>query len=148
MLDYQHFEIERSGDGNRYDRISDIASHGNGSYDAVDEAPLPGYNYYRLKMVDRDAKFSYSGVQVVKVLNSSSYDFVMYPNPNKGLLVIQPSQSEKPVIVTIFDSQGIVILVKQIKGKTSLPINHLAKGVYMVSLSTNGFIKTGKLVKE
>ena len=86
--------------------------------------------------------------RLVKVLNRNSFDFVMYPNPNKGLLVIQSSQSEKPVIVTIFDSQGIVILVKQIKDKTSLPINHLAKGVYMVTLSTNGFIKTGKLVKE
>jgi uncharacterized protein YjdB len=147
-LNISHFDIERSNDGNRFNKIKEIASHGNGSYNTVDEVPLTGYNYYRLKMVDKDGKFSYSIVEVVKDLNDVAFSFTMYPNPNKGLLTIAPSQLNIPVAVSIFDQQGRLVLVKQITGKSSFSINHLANGVYTVRLSNDATFKTVKLIKE
>ena len=147
-INVSHFDIERSSDGNRFDKIKEIASGGNGNYNTLDVAPQKGYNYYRLKMVDKDGRFSYSNVEMVKSLNDAIFSFIMYPNPNNGLLVVEPSQSNKPVIVSIFDQQGRLLLVKQITGKTPIAIHHLAKGIYTVKLINQGDVKTGKLVKE
>ena len=147
-INVSHFDIERSSDGNRFDKIKEIASGGNGNYNTLDVAPQKGYNYYRLKMVDKDGRFSYSNVEMVKSLNDAIFSFIMYPNPNNGLLVVEPSQSNKPVIVSIFDQQGRLLLVKQITGKTPIAIHHLAKGIYTVKMIINGEVKTGKLIKQ
>ena len=147
-VNVSHFDIERSSDGNRFEKIKEVGSKGSGNYNAVDEAPQKGYNYYRLKMVDKDGRFSYSNVEVVRSLTDAGFSFIMYPNPNSGLLVVEPSQSNKPVSVSIFDQHGRLLLVKQITGKTPIAIHHLAKGVYTVKLINKGDVKTGKLVKE
>ena len=147
-INVSHFNIERSSDGYRFDKIKEIVSRGGGNYSTVDEAPKNGYNYYRLKMVDKDGRFSYSNVEIVKILNDAIFSFIMYPNPNSGLLVVEPSQSNKPVMISIFDQQGRLLLVKQITGKTPIAIQHLAKGIYTVKLINNGEVKTGKLIKQ
>ena len=99
-------------------------------------------------MVDKDGNFTYSNVEVVEGSIDAVVRFVMYPNPNNGLLVIEPSQSDKPVAVSIFDQQGRLLLVKQITGKTPIAIHHLAKGIYTVKMIINGEVKTGKLIKQ
>ena len=147
-INVSHFDIERSSDGTRFDKIKEIASGGNNNYSTVDEILQKGFNYYRLKIVDKDGRFSYSNVEMVKSLNDAIFSFIMYPNPNSGLLVVEPSQSNKPVTVSIFDQQGKLLVVKQITGKTPIALHHLAKGVYTVKLINEGDVKTGKLIKE
>lgn len=148
QVNVSHFDIERSADGLSFVKIGEIANRVNGNYSTVDAAPVKGNNYYRLKIVDRDGKFRYSSVEMVRVLNKEVFDFTMHPNPNKGLLIIEPSQSDKPFIVSIFDQQGKKVLSQQITGKTPITIHHLAKGIYAVKLINNEFTKTNKLVKE
>ncbi len=147
-INVSHFDIERSSDGNRFDKIKELASGSNGNYGIVDAAPLKGYNYYRLKMVDKDGKFTYSNVEVIRSFTDAKFSVMMYPNPNNGLLVVEPSQSDKPITVSIFDQQGRLLVVKQITGKTPIDIHHLANGIYAVRFMNNEFKKTEKLIIE
>jgi len=147
-INVSHFDVERSSDGNRFEKLTEITSKGGGIYNMVDAAPLKGVNYYRLKMVDKDGKFAYSNIEVVKVLSNAEFGFNMYPNPNKGILILEPSLLNKPVIVSIFDQQGRMVLVKQITGITSINISQLANGVYTVKMIHNTDIKTAKLIKQ
>ncbi len=59
----KEFEIERRTDGSKFEKIGIITSKNNiagSSYTYVDAYPLSGNNYYRLKSVDIDGKYSYS----------------------------------------------------------------------------------------
>jgi hypothetical protein len=146
-LNVSHFEIERSTDGNRFTKIKAVNSIGNGSYTAVDEMPLTGNNYYRLKMVDKDGRFSYSEVRFIKVAKSGNVISV-YPNPAKDKLNIILSDSNTTASVLIINELGQKVLVKQITANTPVSIRHLTKGLYMVQVIANGEIETVKLVKE
>jgi lysophospholipase L1-like esterase len=81
-----HFEIQRSADGVQFTAIGSVAAAGNGTssknYAFTDGVPLPGNNYYRLKMVDIDDRFKYSVVILVKSADSKK-GITVYPNPVK-----------------------------------------------------------------
>src|SRR5690606_4758494 len=60
---HSHFEVERSSDGQNFEKI------GNGAlskpYYFIDQTPLLGNNYYRIKQYDIDGKYTYSSVVIV-----------------------------------------------------------------------------------
>ena len=147
-INVSHFEIERSSDGNRFDKINEIASRGGSNYNTIDEAPKKGYNYYRLKMVDKDGRFSYSNVEIVKVLNDNMVNFSISPNPAKDHFKIVLSNQNTIANITVINQLGNKILSKQITGNTSISIGHLPGGVYIVQLMYNGEIKITKMIKE
>ncbi len=82
-----YFQIERSTDLKEFSPLGRITSAGESrkliEYSFLDEAPLPGVNYYRLKQVDKDRAFEYSKIIAVSPQNTSSR-FVIYPNPSDG----------------------------------------------------------------
>jgi hypothetical protein len=63
------FSIERSVDGQNFEKIEEIDGAGNSSqllrYQTMDQQPLAGISYYRLKQTDFDGKFSYSPLRAV-----------------------------------------------------------------------------------
>jgi hypothetical protein len=70
-INSSYFEIERSTDGIRFEKIAIVKAAGNSetvkNYEFKDEKLLFGFNYYRIKQVDVDGRFTYS--VTVKVLN-------------------------------------------------------------------------------
>ncbi|WP_162268251.1 hypothetical protein [Hymenobacter sp. PAMC 26628] len=58
------YEVERSVDGLLFAPLSQQPARGPGAYTASDKT-RPGTQYYRLRLVDADASFSYSPVAVV-----------------------------------------------------------------------------------
>ncbi|HEY4337952.1 MAG TPA: discoidin domain-containing protein, partial [Puia sp.] len=65
-----NFVVERSVDGTHFASIATVRAEGNSNtpqdYTATDERPAKGINYYRLRMVDLDGRFSYSPVILVR----------------------------------------------------------------------------------
>lgn len=63
------FEVQRSADGRTFHTITTVPGAGNSaterSYEHLDEEPLNGWNYYRLKQVDYDGSYSYSEMRPV-----------------------------------------------------------------------------------
>lgn len=63
------FSIERSDDGQTFEKIEEIDGAGNSNqilkYKTMDDAPLPGVSYYRLKQTDFDGKFTYSPLRAI-----------------------------------------------------------------------------------
>lgn len=63
-INTSYFELQRGSDGINFNKLATIPTHNNisvNNYSFVDQQPLPT-NYYRLKMVDIDGKFTYSGI--------------------------------------------------------------------------------------
>jgi hypothetical protein len=121
-INFDHFEIEHSTATSPFSSIGTVAGHLNSStnqlYNFTDNSPADGDNYYRLKMVDQDGKFSYS--KVVKVtFNLSALS--LYPNPAKDRVYLKNNM--------LFTNGG-QILVEM--------INPLGQQILNVSLNTNG----------
>jgi hypothetical protein len=145
------FFIERSADGvgfSAIDFVQSLAINGNSTtnltYYYSDEQVLKGDAYYRLKMVDKDGKVTYSSIVVVKAKAVSSLQLVgLFPNPTKEWLTVSvstPTDQVSSIIVTDMTGKAIMQLSKTlVKGSNTFTINvsKLVAGNYIVKLINN-----------
>ena len=84
------------------------------NYNFTDLNPVTGNNFYRLKMIDIDGKFSYSSVIAIRI-SDAAFKLSAYPNPanNISTLVFNSAAAEKYVI-DMTDQSGKII--KRISG--------------------------------
>ncbi len=84
------YEVQRSADGKRFDGLAfekaHIISATVGSYKWIDENPLPGNNFYRIKTIDKSGKEEYSPVAKVN-FGVVTPSLIIYPNPAKDDIV-------------------------------------------------------------
>ena len=156
-MNTKNFVIQRSIDGRMFSGIGTVKAIGNSiqktAYQFADaDAIHAGANkvYYRLQMVDNDGKFTYSGIAIVKIVNSNL--FVIYPNPVKDQLFITSNISLSNVQLRISDQSGKIVYKQQITTMDAgtpdkVNITNLSKGVYYLQLITNDKVPTTKFLK-
>lgn len=87
-VNVDYFDIERSDNGQDFGKLAKVSARGGSnqpqSYNMVDATPLKGMNYYRLKMADRDGKFSYSPIIQVENRMMDFTGISISPNPATG----------------------------------------------------------------
>jgi len=112
-----HFDIERSYDAGEFGKVAcvpSLAPDGNShfkiDYSANDKDPLDGVSYYRLKQVDKDNTYTYSGLIAVEFIKEKNIRFLIYPNPNPGEFTADISGLE--------NNHELRILLRNVKGET------------------------------
>jgi Secretion system C-terminal sorting domain/Fibronectin type III domain len=158
------FELQRSADAANFSAISFVESKAvNGtsnatlSYSFNDVKPFVGNNYYRLKQVDKDGKWAYSQVVLLKGNKAAQIDITaIYPNPvaNTLNLIINAPTTDK-VTVTVTDIAG-KILLQQIASLAAgdntmqLNVSKLTAGTYVIKATCQNGCDSGakKFVKE
>ncbi|RZL99026.1 MAG: T9SS type A sorting domain-containing protein, partial [Pedobacter sp.] len=135
------FDVEWSTDGISWTKIvtKPAFNRSTGNYDFIHTTPINGKNFYRLKMNDIDARYTYSSVRIVNFDEKSNTSIVLIPNPAKNNTVLYFENNFRASQVNIYNAAGA--LVQQIKvgaGVRQLDISttSLANGVY--TLVTNG----------
>lgn len=148
----QKYDVERSFDGTNFYRIGSVPSNnsmGTNNYSLIDNNPVEGWNYYRLKMIDKDGSFEYSSVQSVNFSGTDGI-FVMAPNPSKEFTIIQFKTPVKKAEIILFDVNGRQIIRDNINGTgfTSYKLNTvgLPGGTYAVAVVIGGERVTKQLV--
>lgn len=135
--DNSRFDIERQNVRGEWVSIATQNTKGinGGTYIQIDDDPLP-VNYYRLKQVDVDGKFSYSAI--VKVEIKSSGSFVVYPNPVKDQLNVEFPESYRKGIVRLINSLGEIVYTARINSdnKHTIDVSNLSSGNYVVEIET------------
>jgi hypothetical protein len=128
-----HFEIQKSLDGKSFTEIGKTNSQNTDNkaneYDYYDRKPNVGLNYYRLKMVDLDGKFTFSPIDYVNI--KDQFITELYPNP-----------SDKEVFLKMKNTDGISLKAYQIDGK-DLPISYTLTNKNEFKITPNEPIKTG-----
>jgi hypothetical protein len=144
-----HFIIERSLDGVNYETIGTVTAKGNttaeNKYQFTDKQMATGINYYRIKTIDKDAKYVLSPV---RSLNNNDNDFTisMLPNPvTKGVVYINTSVNCNRI--ELRDATGRLIKTVNVKGTANpLAVQHLSKGMYFITVVTDLGDKVEKLI--
>jgi len=139
------YEIQRSINANNFVTVGAVVSTGNhvigATYSWVDQSPLSGTSFYRLKLTDKNNAFSVS--KIIKVeIGQKSTSVSVYPNPVVGNTVnLQLSNLDKGSYpVTVSNMFGQVVYNKTInhRGGTEAEkielSNNLAHGTYLVRM--------------
>lgn len=142
-----NFELERGSDGIHFSSLASIPTHNNTStnnYSFVDQNPL-STNYYRLKMVDIDGKFTYSSI--LKINFNGSQSFEVYPNPARNSVTINGLHANESV--KLFSSEGKLLMQRKASGQSmTLDISNYSRGVYILQYFDGNSLQNRKLVKE
>ena len=149
------FEIERSADGRQWEMIGFEAGQGNATqkhdYRFVDEKPMRGNNYYRLRQIDFDGHFDYSNIRLVVVENGETGSFGFYPNPiAAGQMLTLTDLHADFTGVILMDVLGRQVLEQAVpENNNSLQIelpSDLKNGIYLLALHTGNESTVRKLI--
>jgi hypothetical protein len=153
-----HYEIERGNSATAFNYIGKTLAKGTGPdlirYSHSDLQPLKGLNFYRLKIVDEDGKYTYS--KTISVLTSTTTNHIagLFPNPASDKLMVDLNliKAERASIQVI-DMTGRVISDRSAVLKAGLnnlefDIHSIAKGQYMVRVSLSSGVLVRKFIKD
>lgn len=150
------FYLERSADGRTFSPITFVNGAGNSvvprSYSYPDLDLNKGVFYYRLKQVDLDGKFNYSGTVVLQVTKSGIVK--LYPNPVRNRMHVLFGEAVRSAEAQLFTLSGSKVFSKTLalndQSSTTIDLGNanLPKGVYILRLMYDGKVKQIKLMKE
>ena len=142
-----HYELQRSADGRNFSTIVSVQSKNNfsrSSYTAVDNKPINGIGYYRLKMVETDGSANYS--RIVTVQSATGNAITVYPTLwKKGSALNISNPNNEKLDAHFFNSTGQYI-GRATTINSTLPANTLnnQKGtIYFKIINANG-LQLGK----
>ena len=146
------FAIERSANGRDFSEIGTVEAAGNAlqkTYSFTDNIPLATTTYYRLKMMDKDGKFTYS--TVVHFTPGRLTRLMLSPNPSRSIVVLQHPNARNRAKIIVVDINGKMVMEQNVdRGslQSSLSVAGLSAGSYLVIYENEGERLTTKLVKE
>ncbi len=154
-----HFRVEKSSDGLRWQPLGKVACHGTttapNSYQLIDNQPIGGMNYYRLRQFDVDGDEG-QGSPVAAVPFYPSAILGAYPSPAADQLTVSIySERETSADLEIFDANGRLVRrspMPLVAGSLTfeMGVGELSGGVYFLKLMEEGgrSLGDGKFVKD
>ena len=138
--DNRYFAIERGTDGNTFREIGQTPSLGNSrspqTYTYTDRAPLRGINYYRLRQVDTDGRYTYSPV-VTAVMEGAFVQLA--PSATTDVLRLTATEpGEETRTWQIFDTAGRLLqsgIWEAESVQHELSVSDLPQGHYTLRLT-------------
>jgi Secretion system C-terminal sorting domain len=113
-IDNDYFTIERSADAINWNELFEVDGAGSSpsriDYSDVDENPLMGDSFYRLKQTDYNGEYTYS--PIVRINQSSNSSIVLYPNPSQTgnqVVIYFPTHSEQFLDVEVVSIDGKLV---------------------------------------
>lgn len=136
-----YFAIEHSKDGRTFQEIGNIKGQGTSDiqqyYQFIDNTPLKGVNYYRLKQMDFDGSFYYSDIKTANFNTKGELIRVMPSPATNNLDVIFYKIFKKDAPVEVFDIMGHLILTQQLEedsNEINIDISTLIPGQYFIRI--------------
>ncbi|RYE22879.1 MAG: T9SS type A sorting domain-containing protein [Sphingobacteriales bacterium] len=135
-MNSKEFVIERSTNSLSWIAVGSVAAAGNSSqkinYTFVDNSPAKGINYYRIRSVDIDNKFSNSAIK--SVLFSNADVVVITPNPATSFVNIYMSKTNNSLSqIIVTDGNGkLVDRIRTAEQTYQLQTSRYSKGVYVI----------------
>ncbi|WP_377531837.1 T9SS type A sorting domain-containing protein [Pontibacter rugosus] len=146
-----HFTVERSTDGKNYESIGMVTGQGSSSsimnYTFLDEAPVAGTSYYRLKQVDLDDSFSYSIVEAVT--RSVAHMVNVHPTITSDVLLVNTDKKlQQAMIIDLMGKRHLITVLPHKLSRHTIPVSSLSKGTYiLVLLDADGQRHSTKFIK-
>ena len=151
----EYFEIERSADGVDFEVLRTVNSSSETTiatyYQELDDQPLPGINYYRIKQYDVDGNFKYSGVEMI-MYDIDNDRFKIFPNPaTNEIYVNMKADAGGSAVIKIYNAKGQQML-EQIIGTIPtdpfrIDLGSYTNGIYTITVKIGDLrVKSAKMI--
>jgi hypothetical protein len=147
-INTKEFLVERRTNENNFETIgvkNAVNKSGINYYSFFDDNIAIGTNYYRLKQVDLNGDFTYSNI--ISLDNTSDKLVSVYPNPVKNELTVEYG-ANKPAAISINSVNGAKVHSQSITESTTISLQHLKPGSYILSLNNGESNDVVKFIKE
>lgn len=142
-----YFTIERSIDAENFEIVKTVSGAGNSNeiinYSEIDNNPINGISYYRLKQTDFNSDFTYSEIIAVENLtdNLSLKILNTYSNPNSINFTVSNPNLEN-LSFEVINTLGEVLISTKVdyviqKSKIVVNTEDLSHGLYFIKLSSD-----------
>ena len=148
------FDILRSEDGSRFEKIGFTKGQGTATfekhYNFVDENPLPGINYYRLKQIDINGDATMSNIRQVSFDGPAAGKIKISPNPTIDNIIVDNiiANNIKKILITD-DANRLIrtIIVDATQDIHKYDVSELSSGIYYLRFVGDDIVVTEKLIK-
>ena len=145
------FTVERSEDAIKFYPLSIQAPKGNDfsktAYNFVDNNPLNGVHYYRLKIEEKDGTLSYS--KTMSARWGSKKTLSVYPNPFNQALTIDLSDAKTETAhFEIIDMTGRIRISESFNNNDKILTENLPSGMYILRVIQDGAVLEKKILKQ
>ncbi|GJM33753.1 MAG: hypothetical protein DHS20C18_27540 [Saprospiraceae bacterium] len=156
-LNNDFMAVERSEDGLRFKEIGTIkgagTTHERQNYSFIDETPVRGANYYRLRQVDFDGRAQYHKVINVDFADKQpGISIQVYPNPaNEQISVSWNTETREVGLIQIFNLTGQLMATYQIprdRDTYEIPLQQLPANNYLLVWTQGNQKETIRFVKQ
>jgi ligand-binding sensor domain-containing protein len=133
------FVVERANDSLNFTVIGSVTSSGFSqeikTYSFIDEIPVRGNNYYRLKLIDHDGSFTYSKVITIK-FDPNNSGLILLSNPVHSSLTLSYTGKQETVLINIYDASGKLVIREKRTNEAVIKIGveKLRAGNYFIEL--------------
>jgi hypothetical protein len=146
------YEVEKSLNATNFIYLGTVMSRQmqQSAYTDFDHNPAMGWNYYRLKIIDKSGSFFYSPVRAVK-FDKGREEVKLFPVPATTVLNIQlPTSYINQATLQVFAADGkFIASLKPTANMVVLNVRPLATGTYFIQiLKTDGSKETYRFVKQ
>jgi hypothetical protein len=153
-IDVKEYQVERSTNGSTFSAEGIVPAKGKSLYTFSNQGVPKTTVFYRIKSVDFNGSYKYSGV--IRLVGNSSGSFAdqvkVYPIPAKDDIVVQHNRlnSRAKMIITAFDGKVIkTIIPSQGASHTQINVSGLTPGMYFIRLDDgDGYGEAVKFVKN
>lgn len=139
----KHFDVEHSTDGVRFQRLSTITPAENNAFQYLHRNLTTGIHYYRLKMFEKNGRYSYSRIEWIQVGTQQTIISGLLQNPVFGgqAVVKLYSANAQSAEAMVIDRSGRVMLrqgltIQQGNNQVNISILPLSRGSYFLKLRT------------
>jgi hypothetical protein len=144
QTDSRYFAIERSADAHEFGQVGRVEIGGNSratqQYQFTDTRPMPGANYYRLRIVDLDGSFQFS--RMIAIDNGPGrVAFELLGNPASGREIRFLLKNEDASAIRLYNVSGKAVRFDLGRSGNEFvikPKDNLSAGLYLLSLQRAG----------
>jgi len=144
------FDVQRSSNGQDFVTLGYVAAanvSGINTYNYTDAQPLKGVSYYRLKQIDKDARVTYSNI--IRVSINDGYSVSVYPNPASYSITVTHPQASARSLINVVTIDGRIIKTVKAKGSfTTISVEDISAGIYVVQLTMGSEIIQEKFIRK
>ena len=146
------YEIEKSLTATNFTRIGTVISRqlSQSAYIDFDNTPAVGWNYYRLKIIDKSGSFTYSPVRPVKFTKGQE-EVKIFPVPATDVLnVLLPSSYVNSATLLLYGIDGkFISTLKPSVNNVKINVKPLAGGTYVIKIiKANGEAASYSFIKQ
>jgi hypothetical protein len=148
-----YFEVERSVDGIEFMSIARQRGAGNSTeinnYEDIDNHPLNGISYYRLKQTDYDGQFSYSDLVSVRFKSNNDLSVYAFPVPATDFINVYCEGKTGVYNIRVIQPDGRIIkTISSASSKTVIDLGDMLSGIYFLEVYENDINKTIRIIKK